>query len=63
MTDDVIDAWNEIDDHGDLMSLNHFVHYNPRQFAAQHPAPTLEEFALDEEGIESWGRRCTIIRQ
>jgi hypothetical protein len=49
MADDIIEALNEIDEVSDALSLDHRVHFNPRDFATEHPAPTLEEFELSME--------------
>ena len=44
MAPDVIDAWNEIDEVSDFESLSHQIHFDPREFISNNPAPTLEEF-------------------
>ena len=40
LTDDIIEAWNEIDELGDALALDHRVHFDPRKFASENPAPS-----------------------
>ena len=39
MAADIINAWNEVDELSALLSLGHRVHFDPRQFVSEHPAP------------------------
>lgn len=56
---DIIEAWNEIDEASELLGLTHQVHFDPRQFAAENPAPTKEEFELSSDERRQWGERCS----
>ena len=62
LTDDVVEAWNELDEASRWDSLGHKVHFDPKDFANANPAPTKEEFQLDEEDLRHWGFRCTDLR-
>lgn len=44
MGTDILEALNEIDEANDLESLGHRIHFDPREFVSNNPAPTLEEF-------------------
>ena len=44
MRTDILEALNEIDEANDLESLGHRIHFDPREFVSNNPAPTLEEF-------------------
>ena len=39
LTADIIEAWNEIDELSDALNLDHRVHFNPREFDSENPAP------------------------
>jgi len=58
----VVEAWNELDEASRLDSLGHKVHFDPKDFVNSNPAPTLEEFQLDEEDQRHWGYRCSDMR-
>lgn len=62
MAADIIEAWNEIEEASELLGLTHQVHYDPRQFAAENPDATKEEFALPAEELRNWGNRCSSVR-
>ena len=62
LADDIIEALNEIDEVSDTLSLDHRVHFDPREFAAEHPAPTREEFDLSVEERQQWGIECARQR-
>lgn len=51
MAADIICAWDEIDELSAMISLGHRVHFDPRQFSAEHPAPTIDEFMLDSDDL------------
>ena len=59
MAADIIEAWQEIEEASDYLSLDHKVHFDPRSFASDNPAPTREEFELNEEERYQWGCKCT----
>ena len=59
MAADIIEAWQEIEEASDYLSLDHKVHFDPRSFASNNPAPTREEFELNEEERHRWGCKCT----
>ena len=61
MANDIIEAWNEFDEAGEFHGLSYKVHFDPRQFAEEHPAPTLEEFELDYAELLEWGRTCAQL--
>jgi len=44
MGSDILEALNEIDEVSDLDSLGHRIHFDPREFMSNNPAPTKEEF-------------------
>lgn len=44
MVADIVEAWNDIEESSDFLSLSFRIHFDPRHFAEEHPAPTLEEF-------------------
>lgn len=62
MVADIVEAWNEVDEGGDLLSLDFKVHFDPRHFAEEHPAPTLEEFRMSTELLREWAMKCTQLR-
>ena len=59
LSDDVVEAWNELDETSRWDSLGHKVHFDPREFANNYPNATIGEFKLDEEDFRIWGYRCT----
>ena len=63
MAADIIEAWQEIEEASDYLSLDHKVHFDPRSFASDNPAPTREEFELNEEERYQWGCKCTQLRE
>ena len=63
LTADIIEAWNEIDEVSDVLCLDHKVHFDPRQFASENPAPQREVFELNEEERHDWGCRCARLRE
>ena len=62
MPADILAAWDEIDELGAIISLDHRIYFDPRAFAADNQAPTTEEFELDENAIRDWGVRCSRLR-
>ena len=62
MAADIIEARHEIDELSEAISLDHRVYFDPREFIAQHAAPTKEEFELSEDELQQWGQRCSTIR-
>ena len=51
MAADIICAWDEIDELSAMISLGHRVHFDPRQFAAENPEMTKDEFMLDADEL------------
>ena len=51
MAADIICAWDEIDELSAMISLGHRVHFDPRQFSAENPEMTKDEFMLDSDDL------------
>ena len=54
MGSDILEALNEIDEVSDLDSLGHRIHFDPREFMLNNPAPTKDEFQLSEDDLHHW---------
>ena len=63
MADDIIAAWDDIEGFSAMVSLDHRIYFDPRKFTADNPAPTKDQFALEDDEIRSWGNRCSRIRE
>ena len=61
LTSDIIDSLNavqELDHDEEIVPL-----FDPAEFIRANPAPSIEDFRLDEDALLDWGRRCSIVRQ
>ena len=56
MADDIIEAYNELDELSHWESLGHTVVFDPRRFIQEHPEPTIDEFQHDEDELRHWAR-------
>lgn len=62
MVADIVEAWNEVEEAGELLSLDFKIHFDPRHFVEEHPAPTLQEFRMDTDVLREWGEKCSRLR-
>ena len=63
LVQDIIYAYDAIDDHDEHTSLEHQVHFDPRQFNHDNPDPRIEEFELDLEVLKNYGLKCSRYRE
>ena len=63
MSDDIVEAHNELDDLSQWESLGHKVHFDPRRFIQEHPEPAMEAFRHSEDELRHWARRCSWVRK
>lgn len=63
MTDDIIEAHNELDELNEWEYFGYRVFFDPKRFIQENPEPTLEAFIRDDDDLRHWAYRCTWIRQ
>ena len=63
MTDDIVEAFNVLDELSHWESLGHKVFFDPRRFVQENPEPDMEEFRCDDDDLRHWARRCSWVRQ
>ena len=56
MTDDIIEAFNELDELSHWESLGHKVIFDPRLFAQEHPEPAADQFRHNDDELRHWAR-------
>ena len=56
MSDDIVEAHNELDELSHWESLGHKVHFHPRRFIQEHPETAMEAFRHNEDELRHWAR-------
>ena len=59
----MIEALHEIELGEDSLSSTHKVHFDPSVFAEENPGLSLETHRLDDDELEGWAYRCSVIRR